>query len=253
MIATVHIDRRNTAPRRLDDRQALDPRHAHAVRLAEIDVGILVLRHRQQCHVRPRGYVQDPSLRIHGTAFPIGAADGVRQTQRAHRTVWCVRQGWGRVQTRAQAKTGNCLFRQRENFRRKIDQIFFGEALPIEGRRPCGKRLCGGVPFTGYISSWNRQLFDRPDGFASLPIEGINIRLFGNLHYDLSTIRQIRQDRCGWVVPVPDVVMNQLVVPAALASLDVQSHQGVRKKIVTGSVAAEAVAGGRFHWQVDQA
>ena len=77
--------------------------------------------------------------------------------------------------------------------------------------------------------------------------------MFGHLHNDLTAVRQIRQDRSGWVVPVPDVVVDQLVVPAALAGLDVQSDQGIRKKIVTGPIAAEAIAGGRFHWQVDQA
>ena len=116
--------------------------------------------------------------------------------------------------------------------------------MPIEGRRPCGKRLCGRIPLTGYVPGWNRQLFNRPDWFASLPIEGINIRLFGHLHNDLTAVRQIRQDRSGWVVPVPDVVVDQLVVPAALAGLDVQSDQGIRKKIVTGPIAAEAIAGG---------
>ena len=87
------------------------------------------------------------------------------------------------------------------------------------------------------------MLFNRPDRLAGDSIKGIDPGLLGHLHHNLFAVGQVRQNRGRGVVPVPDVVMDYLVVPAALASFDVYSDQCVREKVVAGAVAAVTVTG----------
>ena len=67
-----------------------------------------------------------------------------------------------------------------------------------------------------------------------------------------STVMSSRIGRRG-DVPVPDVVMDQLEVPDALAGARVEADQAIGEEIVAGAVAAVEIAGRRLDRDVDVA
>ena len=250
-IAGIHVERRNPAVRRLYDRQTLDPRHAHAEGHAEIDIGIRVLLHRQHREHGAGRYIQVSGFRVEYAGFPIGTAGGRRQAQGASRAVGGFRLGRRRIQVRAEAEILDRHQGLGAKLGREIDQIVFGEALPVDGGGTGRKRLRRRIPFTRHVAGGNGQFLDGPDRLARLPVEGVDERLFGHLGDNLAAVGQVGQHRRGRVVPVPDVVVNQLIMPLALAGLDIERDHAVGEQIVAWAVGAETVAGGRFGGQID--
>ena len=121
-----------------------------------------------------------------------------------------------------------------------------GDALAIERRRLGRKGLRRRRPLAGRIGRWHRPLFDRPDRLTVGPIEDERERLLRHLHDGLDSPavnRDVRKDwRCRQIV-VPEVVVNDLVVPDSLAGGASDAHQGVRKQIVSETVPAAYVIG----------
>ena len=78
---------------------------------------------------------------------------------------------------------------------------------------------------------WNRAFFNGPDRLAGLTIENVNESLFTGLCHQFATIRQVHQNRCRRCVPVPDIVVYQLVMPTYLASPDVERVSRSMKEV----------------------
>src|SRR3546814_1379906 len=79
----------------------------------------------------------------------------------------------------------------------------------------------------------HRRFDDIPNRLASGAVEHVSHRLFGQLHHDFSAIRQICENRRGGIVPVPDIVMNQLKMPAPLTRAVGSEERRVGKECVS--------------------
>ena len=101
----------------------------------------------------------------------------------------------------------------------------------------------------------HRLLLDGPEGLAGRPVEGVGEGLLGDLHHGgnvLPVHGNVHQHRRGGGVVVPDVVMDELVVPGPLAGLDIQRDQARAEQVVAGPEAAEEVLGGAVGGDVDE-
>ena len=127
------------------------------------------------------------------------------------------------------------------NFRCKIHQIIYGNTLSVEASWFGWEGLCRRIPFTGHITCRYRQIFNRPDRLTGLAVEGIHKCLFCHLHDNFTAVGQISQNRGGRVIPVPDIMMNHLLVPATLTGLDVHGYQTAGKQVRTRPVTAVSV------------
>src|SRR5262249_10599986 len=99
----------------------------------------------------------------------------------------------------------------------------------------------------------NRTFFNRPDRLSVGPIENKRERLLGQLNNRLdrfSINSNVREDRGGGHVVVPDVVMSQLVVPDAFARLNVEAYDRRRKQVVPRALSAILVARRAFYGYV---
>jgi len=76
-------------------------------------------------------------------------------------------------------------------------------------------------------------------------------RLFRRLcdGFDLRAVyRDVSQNRRAREVPVPDAVVDDLIMPETLARLEVECHQGFAEQAVSRPVAAVFVA----CWRLDR-
>src|ERR1019366_3538980 len=112
------------------------------------------------------------------------------------------------------------------------------------------------IPFAGRTALRHGFLFDRPHGFAVGPVED---KEEGGLVYlrkclDLLAVhRDVEEHGRGRDVVVPKLVMNQLVIPDALAGLYVDTNDAVGEEIRAGALAAISIAAGRFDGDVNVA
>ena len=100
------------------------------------------------------------------------------------------------------------------------------------------------------------RLDDRPHRLARHAIEHVRVRLLRELHdgFDAPAVDgDVREDRRRGVVAIPDVVMDDLEVPDALAGARVEAHERRREQVVTEAMAAVVVAGGGFDRQIQVA
>ena len=67
-----------------------------------------------------------------------------------------------------------------------------------------------------------------------------------------STVMSSRIGAAGNIV-IPHLVMDQLVIPDALAGLRIETNEAVGKQIGAGALAAVSIAAGRFDRNVDVA
>ena len=63
----------------------------------------------------------------------------------------------------------------------------------------------------------------------------------------------VRQHWRGRVIEIPNRMMNELVIPLALAGLQVNSHKTLAKEIVSRPVSAEIIGCRRFDGEINQA
>ena len=122
--------------------------------------------------------------------------------------------------------------RGRAQRRCEVNEIVYGDALSIERRRFRRKRLRRRRLLTGRLRLRHRTIFDRPHRLARSPVEHEGKRLFRQLHDgpDPTAIDcDVRQNRRGWQIVVPQVVTHELVVPHAFPRLALDADQRVRK------------------------
>ena len=106
------------------------------------------------------------------------------------------------------------------------------DALAIVGRRLGGKRLRRRVPLAGHVALRHRPLLDRPDRLAGGAIEHVEPALLGRLRDGLDHAAvdgDVGENRRARDVHVPDAVVDELVVPLALAGLQVDARPGSRR------------------------
>src|SRR6185312_6921006 len=127
----------------------------------------------------------------------------------------------------------------------RID-VFFGERLPCERRRLRGKGLGGGGPLAGDIGLRNGSFFDRPQRLAGEPIEDEHRSELGALRHGLDRFAIVfdrEEFRGDWQVVVPEVVVNDLEMPEALAGARVERQQRIAEEVVAlaiGTIEVEA-------------
>ena len=96
---------------------------------------------------------------------------------------------------------------------------------------------------------------DRPHRLTGAPVEDEGEALLGHLGergdgtpLDLD----VGEDRGRRKVVVPDAVMNELAVPAALAAACVERHDGLGEEVRSRPMTAVEVVVGRLHRQIDE-
>jgi len=148
------------------------------------------------------------------------------------------------------------FYRLSSNRWSKIDQVLFGNSLPVE-RRGLGREGLGGRrPFFAGGGLRYRTFYDWPDRFATDSIEHKDKAMLGYLRkrFDVPAencdIRQYWRGR--WIV-VPDIVMGSLEMPHALPGRGVETDNASPKQIVARTVATVVVAGWCAEWEIDVA
>ena len=143
---------------------------------------------------------------------------------------------------------------------REVDQIVFDESLPVvvEGlaARVERKRLRRRIVLARHVALRNRALFNRPQRLSRHAIEHVQECLLGRLRDrldDLSVASDVHQDRRAGDVVIPDAVVHQLVVPLALAGLQVDRDEAFGEQVGARTIGAEVVAGGALDRQVGDA
>jgi hypothetical protein len=119
-------------------------------------------------------------------------------------------------------RNGPGAFLQR---RRVIDQIVIANALQIECGRLGRKWLRRRRAFARYRRLRHGPLFDGPHRTAVGPVEHVKKGGLVRLHHGLDALAvdsDLAKHRRPDVVPVPQIVVDGLEVPHALARLDVE-------------------------------
>ena len=130
----------------------------------------------------------------------------------------------------------------------RADDVVRGEIDLGDGGRFYRDRLGRRGPFTRRVALGHRMLLDTKHGLPGLTIQDIHVAGFSGQCQDrhrLAVDLHVQQARRRGQVEVPEVVVNGLVVPAALAGADIQRHDGVAEQVVPGAVAAVIVRGPR--------
>ena len=122
--------------------------------------------------------------------------------------------------------------------------VLLGERLLGKRRRLRRERLRGGRPLAGHVGLRNRPLLDRPDRLAGLPIEDVEEPLLRRLRDDLARLAVLAdRQQLGRLrnVPVPEVVVNELLMPDPLAGAGVDRDERVGEQVVALAIAAVEV------------
>ena len=127
--------------------------------------------------------------------------------------------------------------RPRLELRRVVDQIRVGDALAVEGWRLGRKRLRRRRALAGHVRLRNRPLLDRPHRLAVRAVEHEQEAVLVRLHHRLDSAAvdgDVAEHRRADVVPFPEVVMNRLEVPHALAGLRIERDERIGEQVVAG-------------------
>ena len=125
--------------------------------------------------------------------------------------------------------------------------VGYRERLPAEGRNDGGEGL--GWP---RLLAWNVGLrhlsfFDRPQRLARHAVEDVEETRLPS-HRDgvhaLAVAAHLDQLRRSGVVVIPEVVMDDLIVPEPLASPRVQREQTIAEQVAPNAIGAIEVVGG---------
>ena len=68
--------------------------------------------------------------------------------------------------------------------------------------------------------------------------------------HSAAVLHDVDESARGGHIRVPDVVMNELVMPDALSGPRIHAHEAAREEVVAGAVSTVVVAGCRFDRQV---
>src|SRR5688572_21053742 len=99
-------------------------------------------------------------------------------------------------------------------------------------------------PLTGHVGLRNRPLDDRPDRLPGLPIEDVEEPLLRRLRDDLSRLAVLTdRQQLGRLrnVPVPEIVVNELLMPDSLAGARIDRDERVGEQVVALAIAAVEV------------
>src|SRR5206468_3380151 len=150
-------------------------------------------------------------------------------------------EAWRREQTFV-AKRLDALNERLSLRRRQIRvDVFLGERLTSERRRPRREGLRRERMLSRRVGLRHRPFLDRPDRAAGLALEDEQEALLRRLRddIDIAAVLADRQQlrRLGQVV-VPQIVMHQLVMPNAFAGARVERHERVAEQICARTIAA---------------
>ena len=116
-------------------------------------------------------------------------------------------------------------------------------------------RLGRVVVLAGNVARRDGPFFDREQRFAGFAVEKEQETGFGRLGDGLdrlSAALDFHQRRLRGQIPVPQIVMDRLEVPAAAARAAVQREQAVAEQVFAGAVSAVIVVSGRGQRNVGQ-
>ena len=119
------------------------------------------------------------------------------------------------------------------------------DTLAIERRRLGGKRLRARGTLSRHIGRGNGPLFDRPDGPPRRAIEDERKRLLRELDDGPDRLvidADVHEDRRSRQVVVPEIVMNDLIVPHSLAVRAPHAHERVGEEVVARPMPSVHVA-----------
>ena len=91
-------------------------------------------------------------------------------------------------------------------------------------------------------------------GLPVCAVEHIKVFLLGGLRDGLDGLAvdvDVGEHRGARNIHIPQAVVNQLIVPDALAGMQIHGKEGFAEEAVAGPMAAVEIAGGQFHGQVD--
>src|SRR2546427_1229343 len=100
------------------------------------------------------------------------------------------------------------------------------------------------------------MFLNRPDGLASFTVEDVEEGLLGRLRHRLDRAPvdgDVAKDRRGGNIHVPYAVMHELVMPLALAGLQIDGDKTLAEEAVAGAIAAVVIPGGQFDGAGDEA
>ena len=148
------------------------------------------------------------------------------------------------------------LERQLLDLGRVVDDVRFLAALEVVRLRLGRVRLHLRQLLARHLRLRRRPHFHRPDRFAGVAVVGVDVGLLGDLEQARDAPAadvDVEQDRRRRRVVVPDVVLDQLLVPDPLAGLHVQRDDAGAEQVVAGAEAAVVVDGRAVGRDVDQA
>src|SRR5713226_8102083 len=105
------------------------------------------------------------------------------------------------------------------------------------------------------MANFDGPLRHGPNGLAGHTIKNVEKSLLARLGHGLDGFpvdSDIRKNRRGGNVHVPQCMVHQLEVPFALAGFQIDADQGLPEQIVSRAVPTVKIAGRRLHRQVNQ-
>ena len=130
------------------------------------------------------------------------------------------------------------------------------ELQPRKRRRSRGERLSRRRVLAGHVALRNRPFLDRPDRLARNAIEHIEQSELRRLRDDIDRLAAVvhgQQLRSGDEIVVPQIMMQQLVVPEALAGAKVERQQRIAEQVVPFAIAAPQIEGRRAEREIPDA
>ena len=165
----------------------------------------------------------------------------------------CIRHDGGRVQRAQLVARGNAkgFFFER---RCEVNQVVRTNSLAVKPqwlRRPW---LGWRGPLTRHIGLRNRAFFNGPHRLARHAVENKSVSLFGDLRDGFHLFpgnRYIQKDRRCRDIPVPHIMVDQLVVPDPFTGLRIETHEAIGEEVVAEVGPPVEITGWHFHRNID--
>ena len=190
----------------------------------------------------------EDAVGVGGRTAPFGTTVEARQDNGA----FAARRCEGNVGTKAGEAVEDMAMGPRGNVR----DLVVGEELSGEG---CGKAwdgLGGRGGFALEIGGGDGDLVDGEERLAGLTVEEEDVSGLGDLGDGIDASALVADGdevRRGGQVAVPEVVVDHLVVPDAVAGAGVEGDEGICVEVVSDAVAAPEVEGGGTGGAEDEA
>src|SRR5215472_2038470 len=109
---------------------------------------------------------------------------------------------------------------------------------------------------TGNVALRNRLLDDRPNGLAGRAVEHIEKAVFAGLGHDIYVLPVLLDGgelRRSSLIVVPEIMVNHLEMPNALAGARVEREDTIAEQVVTLAIGAIEIVCGRAGGEIDEA